>query len=213
MHYGWELLIHVCTNRPTSAWWWRHEMETVSALLAFCAGNSPIKYQWRGALMFSLIWACFDSWANNGDAGDLRRHSAHYDAIVMMRVADVLAPGHAEKTVSRETYCLTTIDISKKKIPQCVIQISHNAPFCNINVHTFTKWCIVGCGTGALCDLCNWLIKQVVFEICQGVGNPLVSVRLVGSLCKWDKAITCLNVPIRQMYAISVGIHSIVCLG
>ena len=41
--------------------WWCHEMETFSALLALCAGNSPVtgefphKGQWRGALMFSLM--------------------------------------------------------------------------------------------------------------------------------------------------------------
>ena len=38
--------------------WWRHQMETFSALLAIFAGNSPVnsphKGQWRGALMFSL---------------------------------------------------------------------------------------------------------------------------------------------------------------
>ena len=32
--------------------WWRHQMETFSALLAISAGNSPHKGQWRGALMF-----------------------------------------------------------------------------------------------------------------------------------------------------------------
>ena len=43
--------------------WWRHQMETFSALLALCAGNSPVtgevphKGQWRGSLMFSLIGA------------------------------------------------------------------------------------------------------------------------------------------------------------
>ena len=43
--------------------WWRHQMESFSALLALCAGihrspvNSPHKGQWRGALMFSLICA------------------------------------------------------------------------------------------------------------------------------------------------------------
>ena len=44
--------------------------------------NSPYKGQWRGALMFSLMYAWTDSWENNGDAGDLRRHRAHYDVIV-----------------------------------------------------------------------------------------------------------------------------------
>ena len=45
--------------------------------------NSPHKGQWRGALMFSLIFALTKNWANNGDAGDLRRHRAHYDVIVI----------------------------------------------------------------------------------------------------------------------------------
>ena len=38
--------------------------------------NSPHKGQWHGALMFLLICACISVWANNREAGDLRRHSA-----------------------------------------------------------------------------------------------------------------------------------------
>ena len=66
---------------------WRYQMETFSALLAICAGNSwsPVnsshKGQLRGALMFSLSW--IHGWVNNGEVGDLRRHGAHYDATVM----------------------------------------------------------------------------------------------------------------------------------
>ena len=65
--------------------WWRHQMETFSAVLAICAenspspANSPHKGQWPGALMFSLIWA----WINYREADDWRRHRAHYDVIVM----------------------------------------------------------------------------------------------------------------------------------
>ena len=40
--------------------------------------------QWRGALMFSLICAWIDGCVNNREAGDLRRHRAHYDVIVMI---------------------------------------------------------------------------------------------------------------------------------
>ena len=71
--------------------WWRHQMETFSALLAICAGNSPVpgefphKGQWRGALMFSMICARINGWVNNGEAGDLRRNRAHYDVTVMRR--------------------------------------------------------------------------------------------------------------------------------
>ena len=39
--------------------------------------------QWRGALMFSLIFVWINGWVNNREAGDLRRHRAHYDVIVM----------------------------------------------------------------------------------------------------------------------------------
>ena len=65
-------------------------METLSALLALCAGNSPVpensqhKGQWRGALMFSLICARIINWVNNREAGDLRRHRDHYDVSVMV---------------------------------------------------------------------------------------------------------------------------------
>ena len=45
--------------------------------------NSPHKGQWRGALVFSLICAWINGWVSNGEAGDLRRHRAHYDVTVM----------------------------------------------------------------------------------------------------------------------------------
>ena len=64
---------------------WKHSL---SALLAICAGNSPVtgefpaKDQWRGALVFSFIW--INGWVNNRKAGDLRRYRAHYDVIAMV---------------------------------------------------------------------------------------------------------------------------------
>ena len=61
----------------------RHQMETISALIAICARNSPHKGQWRWALMFSLICVWINSWVNNGEAGDLRRYRANYDVSVM----------------------------------------------------------------------------------------------------------------------------------
>ena len=45
--------------------------------------NSPHKSHWSGALMFSLISAWKNGWENNGGAEYLRRHSAHYDVIIM----------------------------------------------------------------------------------------------------------------------------------
>ena len=69
--------------------WWRHQMDTFSALLALCAGNSPVTGEFPAQrpvtrdLMFSLICAWIEGWVNNREAGDLRRHRAHYDVTVM----------------------------------------------------------------------------------------------------------------------------------
>ena len=45
--------------------------------------NSPHKGVGRGALMISLIGTWTNGWVNNRDAGDLRRHRAHYYVTVM----------------------------------------------------------------------------------------------------------------------------------
>ena len=74
--------------------WWRHQMETFSALLAICAGNSPVpvnsphKDQRRRALMFTLICARINGWVNNREAGDFRCHSTHSDVTVMYSRVD-----------------------------------------------------------------------------------------------------------------------------
>ena len=73
----------------SSTTWWRHQMETFSALLAICAGNSPVPGEFptqrpgMRSLMFSLICIWINGWVNNGEAGDLRRHRAHCDVTVM----------------------------------------------------------------------------------------------------------------------------------
>ena len=48
--------------------------------------NSPNNGQWRGALMLSLICAWMNGWVNTRETGDLRRHRAHYDVIIMFFV-------------------------------------------------------------------------------------------------------------------------------
>ena len=83
-HHWKSLFTSQSMGALTSCPWWRHQMETFSALLAICARNSPVnpphKGQWRGTLMFSLVCV----WINNGEAGDLRCHRSHYDVIVMI---------------------------------------------------------------------------------------------------------------------------------
>ena len=67
--HGVSCQFYQCICRPQTNWtnfvpWWRHQMETFSALLALSEAVrrihqspvvSPHKGQWRGGLMFSLI--------------------------------------------------------------------------------------------------------------------------------------------------------------
>ena len=69
-----------------------HQMETFSALLAFCEGNSPVTGEfpsqrpvmWSFDVFFHCVW--INGWVNIREAGDLGRHCAHYDVIVMSEV-------------------------------------------------------------------------------------------------------------------------------
>ena len=63
--------------------WWRHQIDTFSALLAICAGNTqrPVT---RSFFMSSLICTWINGWGNNREAGDLKRHRPHYDVRVML---------------------------------------------------------------------------------------------------------------------------------
>ena len=70
--------------------WWRHEMETFSALLAFCEGHPPISggfpSQNPATRSFDVFFDLHlnNGSANNRDSGDLRCHRAHYGVIVMV---------------------------------------------------------------------------------------------------------------------------------
>ena len=58
--------------------YWSFVLESHRSLM-----NSSHKGRWRGLWMFSLFCAWIDGWVNNRGAGDLKRHRAHYDVIVM----------------------------------------------------------------------------------------------------------------------------------
>ena len=77
-------------NLPDSPWW-RHQMETFSALLASLCGEFTgdrwiprTKVSDAELSIFSLIFAWINGWVDNREAGELRRHRAHYDIIVML---------------------------------------------------------------------------------------------------------------------------------
>ena len=72
--------------------WWRHQMETFSALLAICAGNSPAPGEFHAQRPVTRSFDVFSDlrpnkrWGNNREPDDLGRHQAHCDVIVMSNI-------------------------------------------------------------------------------------------------------------------------------
>ena len=94
-------------------------MERFSALLALCAMNSPVP----GALRFSLICVWINGWVNNGEAGDFRRHHAHYDVTVMVsRLTTTRGPAPvpvpAKRTSLSPIIDSVTVDVLATQVPK-----------------------------------------------------------------------------------------------
>ena len=93
--------IRDCLNSPYSA---------SVILLIVTAVNSPHKGRRRRASMFSLICTRINSWVNNGEAGELRRHRAHCDVIVM--VAKISAVRKRQTFWRKRTNVFFEVEIS-----------------------------------------------------------------------------------------------------
>ena len=85
----------------------RHHMETFSALLALCDGNSPVTGKFPSQRPvpwnFDVFFICSgtNGWANHRGVGDLRCHRAHYGITVtclfcigLFKLTTCLAPRH-----------------------------------------------------------------------------------------------------------------------
>ena len=75
-------------------------MEKNSALLAICAGNSPVTGEFPAqrpvTRSFDILFDLrrINGWVNNRGAGDMRRHRAHYDVTAMDQKS-----GHISQTI------------------------------------------------------------------------------------------------------------------
>ena len=86
------------------------------------------KDQWCGALMSSLICAWINGWVNNGEAGDLRCHCAHYDiTVVVHRNGSIVILTTSSSLVPLKTFA-TASDKKFSKVTtfpfRCIMSLS-----------------------------------------------------------------------------------------
>ena len=68
----------LCSACSYASTWWKHFLCCWPFVRPIQLVDSPHKGQWRGALVFPLICAWTNGWANNQDAGDWRCHHTNY---------------------------------------------------------------------------------------------------------------------------------------
>ena len=90
--------------------------------------NSPHKGQWRGALMFSLICVWINDRVNNRKAGDLRRHRAHYDVIVMTH-------NSSQELYNRFAFCCVLLWLYAGRVVRYYRQFSNISRTKHQNIH------------------------------------------------------------------------------
>ena len=81
-------------------WWWLNGniIRVTGPCIRRSTVNYPLKIEWRGALVFSLICTSTNSCANSRDAGDSRRNEAIYILLIsqshLNRVCFMLTTWH-----------------------------------------------------------------------------------------------------------------------
>ena len=149
--------------------WWRHQMETFSALLAICAGNSPVTGEFPA--QSPVTRSCdvfFDLRPNKRLSKHWRGWWFETPSRPLWRHCNVIILPKMTVKQSQKCICQCHISTNRNKdrtvwynrsfslshIPQCIRKISHNSSFCNRNVHTCANFYykMVHCG---IWDWCN----------------------------------------------------------
>ena len=85
LEHGWVIRPHAVIEMSG----WRHQMKAFSALLALCAGNSPVPGEFPAQRPVTRSFDVFfdlrriNGWVNKCKAGDLKRIRSYYDVTVM----------------------------------------------------------------------------------------------------------------------------------
>ena len=166
--------------------WWRHQMETFSSSLALCAGNSPATGEFptqrpvtRSFDVF-FIYAWINDWVNNRAAGDLRRHRAHQDVIVM----DINRP-----EIQKDEWCRKTNKKGQeyRKASDTDMSVIQKSPYLRSVCHGLsTSWYFM---TETICTVIQDRWHRMIYNKVNSTANYISNMRL-GFLFAWVGANT-----------------------
>ena len=135
--------------------WWRHQMETFSALLALCEGNPPatgvIPLQRPATRSFNVVFMCAwtNCWTSNREAGDLRHHCAHYNITVMgdyeSKSTHCASNIWWEWTYETEWYVTRLTCLGVQIVGQVVLESYFCSLLRSIDAHNKVSKCVKSC--------------------------------------------------------------------
>ena len=126
----------------------------------------PHKGQWRGALVFSLICVWINGWLNKREAGDLRRHCAHYDVIVMDMVqylhhSSDSAPLNAPSL--EQSYVIISIDNHHQYLTKPIVFTNVFHCYRNMILAWYSKGLEVNMHRDSDVSILIWPTKPIIF--------------------------------------------------
>ena len=136
-------------------------MENFFALLAICVGNSAIPGKFPAqkpvawSFDVSFIWVWINGWANNSEAGDLRRYRAHYDVTLMNSFWPVNTTPLLKPMVTHHQWNYNTENISNR-ISSC----------CLLWYFIYDKWVLFN--TDIFCYHSNNFSTKGIYSILRG---------------------------------------------
>ena len=169
-----EVIHHPCSLATSGKWnpsWWRHQVETFSALLALCAGNSPVTGEFPSQRPVIRSFDVFidllmnNAWVNNRQAVDLRRYRAHYDVIVMILKWPLMSP-----------LAWPTLHNSDKVVQYGSIITLWNLPTIPTieNPYFFSFWVVGGWGVQCPNYVLASLLASLLFDIKRHISQNVV---------------------------------------
>ena len=97
--------------------WWRHPMETFSALLAICAGNSPVPGEFPTQRPVTQSFDVFFNLRLNKRLSKQSWDRAHYDVIVMFKSNHYIYVSKLEHHSFR--WWFVSCSVLEPKLPYC----------------------------------------------------------------------------------------------
>ena len=148
--------------------------------------NSSHRDHWCGALLFSLICAWLNGWVNNREAGDLRRHHAHFDVIVILMFDKCVLCFYLYYYVVQDFACWCPVAHSSMTSADTVLNIMY--VYVYIYIYIYICVCVCMCVCVYVC-----MYIYIYIYVCMCLQSGTTRLWLMVITCSTGISVSCIG--------------------